>query len=1151
MRRVIPIVLLLHLCSLLQGQTQQKGFPYIRNYTSREFKASSANYTAVQDHRGVMYFGNYRGVMEFDGANWNLIPTQRQATVRSLAVDSLGRVYVGGTGDFGYLQPDSMGRQKYHSLLDRIKPADANFSGVVRAIGGLEGAYFQVFETRKLYYYTPDTLLTYDLSELPDEVFLHLIHGYLHASPPDRGLLRLERGKFRPVPGGEVLQGLMPVAVTNLGPDEILLRAYQDGFYHLTYQEDQVELKRWRTEIDDELSTGIFGDFTRLNNGHLIVCTFKQGAFELDPNGKLVRHYHEEIGLLDNIVLGSYQDRQNSLWLMLSRGISRIEVTSPLSLYGNNTGLPGIVYATIRHQGKLYASTPLGVFQLRGNQFRAVPGLSEETWQFFSVPGEEGQPNHLLANTLVGLYEVRNGGGYPLSADDYYTSVATHPDVPNFGVALSGNQGARSFRYIRGKLRWTNELPELGIPLQDICLAGNGDLWAMPANQEGTRLIQLSPTAQGNYQVTRVFDSAQIGPLNGLYPLRGGLFVVSEEGVMKFVEDGFEIDAQLNRALAQPGVQTGYLVEDESGYIWVERVKGQQRWVEVLCPLPSGNFERDSLILRGLSDLEIWGEVYVEPEGLAWIGTPEGLYCYDTRYQDQNGGLPNPLIREVWQGEDSLLYGGTFTPSLSENPEAPVNLSSSQNSLTFHYVAPYFTQEGRTEYRYKLEGWEEEWSPWTTQLKKDYTLLPPGDYTFEVQARTVGHQVSGVARYAFYIALPWYRLPWAFAGYGLLAAFLIWGTVKLNTHRLHLKNEHLERLVFERTTEIWEQHKEIVKTSAALKRQKEAVAKQAALLEEKNKALNDALDQLKATQSQLVESEKMASLGQLTAGIAHEINNPINYVKNNVGPLMRDFAEIRDLFLEIKRLKEDRVDLKRAVLKVQKLAQEIEAEYLFEEMELLLKGIEEGARRTTDIVDGLKIFSRSEKDHFKLVDIHAGIDSTLTLLNNKLKDRIRVERNYEEMPVVECLPGKLNQVFMNILSNAIHAIDDQEKEKGGPGRSSYKGHIYISTKSTQGCLPGHRDCVWITIQDNGVGMPPEIKNRIFEPFFTTKDVGSGTGLGLSISFGIVEQHGGRIEVDSKKGEGSTFIIILPFRQEEQDETPTIGVEEHESENVSE
>ena len=275
-----------------------------------------------------------------------------------------------------------------------------------------------------------------------------------------------------------------------------------------------------------------------------------------------------------------------------------------------------------------------------------------------------------------------------------------------------------------------------------------------------------------------------------------------------------------------------------------------------------------------------------------------------------------------------------------------------------------------------MDGWDDSWTPWTNKSLKEYTLLSPGDYEFQVKAKNMYAQESTVSKFAFRIAPPWYQSVWALICYALLGVFLIYGTVKLNTQRLHLQNENLERIVYERTAEIWAQHKEIVKKSVALKRQKKKIAMQRNIVEEKNQELQSTLAQLKSAQAQLIAAEKMASLGQLTAGIAHEINNPINFIKGNINPLKRDFQDIKRLFIKIKALR-DYEDLKEGVRLIQQYSEEIDAEYIFEEMELLLKGIEEGAIRTKNIVDGLKIFSRTDKDDFRMADIHLGLDATL------------------------------------------------------------------------------------------------------------------------------------------------------------------------------
>jgi len=293
-----------------------------------------------------------------------------------------------------------------------------------------------------------------------------------------------------------------------------------------------------------------------------------------------------------------------------------------------------------------------------------------------------------------------------------------------------------------------------------------------------------------------------------------------------------------------------------------------------------------------------------------------------------------------------------------------------------------------------------------------------------------------------------------------------------------------------------------------------------AKVEERTKALTSTnneltltLNELKQTQSQLVNAEKMASLGQLTAGIAHEINNPINFVVSNVQPLKRDVDDIYQLVTKYEEIT-DVEDFEKKMININNFRKEIDYDYLKEEIANLLKGIEDGAIRTADIVKGLRVFSRLDENDLKRSNIIEGINSTLTLLNPEISGSMELIKQYSDIPAIECFPGKLNQVFMNILNNAIFAIKEYKDRKE-------KGKLIISTYSDE-------TFVFISIKDNGIGMTDEVKAKIFEPFFTTKDVGKGTGLGMSITFSIIQEHNGIIELNTEYGRGTEFILKLPI-----------------------
>ncbi len=334
---------------------------------------------------------------------------------------------------------------------------------------------------------------------------------------------------------------------------------------------------------------------------------------------------------------------------------------------------------------------------------------------------------------------------------------------------------------------------------------------------------------------------------------------------------------------------------------------------------------------------------------------------------------------------------------------------------------------------------------------------------------------------------------------------------KINVLKKEKEDSHAEALLQARANEQIVSQQNIILEEKVNLRTKE--------LQNANLQLNEALNNLKDTQTQLVDAEKMASLGQLTAGIAHEINNPINFVKSNINPLRLDIEEIMSVLTEYDKLHktEDDKAFTQKLNEIAEMKNELEIDFLQKEINNLILGIEEGAERTAEIVRGLRTFSRIDEAAIKKVNVHDGINSTIVLLKNGLPHNLEIIKKLNADGNIECYPGKLNQVFMNILTNAIQAIkaktikDDKET-------------IVIETNDVE------NDHITISIKDSGIGMTDEVKHHIFEPFFTTKDIGEGTGLGMAIVYKIVQKHSGKISIISASGKGAEFIITLPYHQ---------------------
>ncbi|HEC45139.1 MAG TPA: sensor histidine kinase [Bacteroides sp.] len=828
-------------------------------------------------------------------------------------------------------------------------------------------------------------------------------------------------------------------------------------------------------------------------------------------NGETFTHITEREGLSNNTVRSILEDSHGNLWIGTYGGGVCIYNGESFAHFTTKEGLSHTDILSILEdsRGNLWFGTGGG-------------GINKYNGEFFEYFTErEGLSNNyvfsMLEDSKENLWIGTFGGGISMYNGKSFTNFTEKE-------GLSNNIVRSLFEDSHGNL-WFGTWGG-GVSMY------NGEFFTHFTEKEGLSnnyILSIQEDSNGNlwfgtygggvsmYNGDTFTHFTEKEGLNNMFvwciqeDSRGNLWFGTSSGVSVFNGETFTHFSE-KEGLSKNIVYS--IIEDSSSNIWLGTYMGLNLIVSDPPAIHTYSLQ------DGLKGMNFYpNSVLLDSKNRIWWGSGKNL----TMLNMNNVKIPvdppeiqlnNIEINEKFadyrhldnsEGKEMDFIGVAKFYNYPLNLELPYN----NNHLTFHFSAIDWSAPHKIKYSYKMEGLNANWSIPTSEAKADYRSLPYGTYTFNVRAIGGAQKWSESFEYTFCINPPWWHTWLARISFGITTLLIVLGFVRWRTAKLEQRQNELETEVASATQIIFSQKEEVEAQKEEIEAQRDEVVLTNEALEKQKKELEFILENLKMTQAQLIQSEKLASVGVLTAGIAHELNNPINFVTGNVNPLRRD---IEDIFSIIKKYEAiiEANKIKEVFSDIDALKEKLDYSFILKEIISLLEGIEEGANRSSQIVKGLRSFSRLDEEKCQIYDIHEGIDSTLILLQNKLRDKIKVRKEYGDSMELECFPSKLNQVFMNILTNSIQAIED-------------KGEIFIQTISSDIRAK-------IIIKDNGKGMTPEVKEHIFEPFFTTKDVGKGTGLGMSISYGIIEQHDGNIDVISEPGKGTEFIISLPRTQ---------------------
>ena len=796
------------------------GRPFLQNFALRDYHAHNQNWAAVQDAQGILYFGNKNVVLEYDGVSWRKNSLSQTTYVRGLAIEpSTGRVFAGAVDELGYFERGANGENNYVSLLDKV-PAEARDFRDIRRVYVTSGGVFFVAEQQVLRWRDG----AFKTWRLPNASRLqsHVVADQLYVQHPDIGLLRLDGETFVPASNDPLFRRTQVTLLILERDGSITVGTNDEGLF--TWRGDAVT--PITTEIDAFLKERKIRRGLRLRDGSTALATAASGLVVLAPDGQLRSRVDESTDLQNDTILDLFEDREGVLWLCLNSGITRVEVTSPLTIFDTANGLKRTtIRDALRYRGVMHLAAGQGLYRIVG----PAPGEARMP-RCERIPGSEGEwwslcehDAGLLAGGMDGTVLLGNDGT-PRRIAQFPALVLRRSRVDPERVFIGNRNGLRSIRR-NSAGEWQDEGAVEGIKAEVRTIVENarGEVW-LGTPISGVFRVTFAPGTAGGRgaaAVSTFFESH--GLPKGHHWTRviesqnGYALFATQEGLYRFdhAKQQFEPAPEFGRRFADGSFMLGSVAQDAEGDLWLAGRRPDGVWLDqelgrAFKSDKGGEARFETLpykIADKIGEIEkFYPERGPAGEKAVWIGGTDGIVRVDVDRLTQLADAPP--FAAVIRGAMTVAKGGPQGEPHSITSEP---LPYAQNSVRFSFAANTYAIGSNLRYQTRLAGFEEGgWSEWTERTSADYTNLPEGSYVFEVRAQDVNGRVGTTASLPFRILPPWYRTFVAYAAYAIALAGVLMAAALWQLRRFRRKHEKLEALIAARTSELRAREEQLV-----------------------------------------------------------------------------------------------------------------------------------------------------------------------------------------------------------------------------------------------------------------------------------------------------------------------------------------------------